>query len=69
MVTIMSYAEDQCIWCGKTKEGVEITTDDRSFVGFFCIPDLRRMLRLKSSGHAVKRKPESPAAHPESSKL
>ena len=31
------------------KEGVEVTTNDRSFVGFLCFPDLKRMLRLKSA--------------------
>ncbi len=49
MVTITRYGESECIWCGKSKEGVEVTTDDRSFVGFLCIADLRRMLRLKSA--------------------
>lgn len=49
MVTIKSYGESTCIWCSKEKEGVEVTTDDRSFVGFLCFPDLKRMLRLKSA--------------------
>jgi hypothetical protein len=49
MVTIRSYGEGTCIWCSKEKEGVEVTTDDRSFVGFLCIPDLKRMLRLKAA--------------------
>ncbi len=50
MVTIKSYGETgrECIWCGKEKEGVEVETNDRSFVGFLCFQDLRRMLRLKT---------------------
>lgn len=53
MVTITSYGQSECIWCGKAKEGVELETDDRSFVGFLCIADLRRMLRLKSKDQAA----------------
>jgi hypothetical protein len=52
MVTIKSYATRECIWCGREKEGVEVATDDKSFVGFLCLPDLRRMLRLKSQANA-----------------
>ncbi len=48
MVTIKSYGEGTCTWCQKEKEGVEVETSDQSFNGFFCFPDLKRMLRLKS---------------------
>ncbi len=48
MVTINRYGEAECIWCQKEKEGVEVATDDRSFVGFLCFTDLKRMLRLKT---------------------
>ena len=47
MVTIKSYGEGSCQWCAKVREGVELVSDDRSFVGFFCFADLRRLLRLK----------------------
>ena len=50
MVTIRSYGSAECIWCSKEKEGVDVETADRSFVGFLCFPDLKRMLRLKSHG-------------------
>ena len=50
MVTIKSYGTRECIWCGREKEGVEVATEDRSFVGFLCFADLKRMLRLKSAG-------------------
>ena len=50
MVTIKSYGEGTCIWCDRGKEGVEVATDDRSFVGFLCFADLKRMLRLKTGG-------------------
>lgn len=50
MVTIKSYGSRECIWCGREKEGVEVTTDDKSFVGWLCFSDLKRMLRLKSAG-------------------
>ena len=50
MVTIKSYGSRECIWCGREKEGVELTTDDKSFVGWLCFADLKRMLRLKSVG-------------------
>lgn len=49
MVTIKRFGEDECIWCSKSKEGVEVESNDRSFVGFLCFPDLKRMLRLKST--------------------
>lgn len=49
MVTITQFGEGTCIWCSKDKEGVEVSTSDRSFVGFLCFPDLKRMLRLKSA--------------------
>jgi hypothetical protein len=50
MVTIKTYGEGTCLWCRREgKEGVEVTSDDRSFVGFLCFPDLKRMLRLKST--------------------
>jgi hypothetical protein len=49
MVKITTFGESECIWCGKSKEGVEVTSDDRSFVGFLCMADLKRMLRLKSA--------------------
>ena len=52
MVTIRSYGQSTCIWCTKEKEGVDVTTEDSSFVGFLCFPDLKRMLRLKSTGSA-----------------
>ena len=51
MVTIRSYGEHLCTWCQKEKEGVEVETDDRSFSGFFCFPDLKRILRLKCDGN------------------
>ena len=49
MVTIKSYDEtgQTCIWCGREKEGVEVETADKSFNGFLCLGDLKRMLRLK----------------------
>jgi hypothetical protein len=51
MVTIKGYGETgrSCIWCGREKEGVEVDTNDRSFVGFLCFSDLKRMLRLKTT--------------------
>ena len=49
MVTIKRFSEGMCIWCSKEKEGVELVSDDKSFVGFLCFPDLRRLLRLKSA--------------------
>ncbi len=48
MVTITSSGEAECIWCGREKEGVEVVTEDRSFVGFLCYADLKRMLKLKT---------------------
>lgn len=48
MVTIKSYGEGPCVWCGRDKEGVDIATDDKSFVGFFCFADLKRVLKLKT---------------------
>ena len=53
MVTIKSYGSRECIWCGREKEGVEVTTDDKSFVGWLCFSDLKRMLRLKSGNGLV----------------
>ena len=47
MVTIQGYGTRECIWCQREKEGVEVATEDRSFLGFLCFSDLRRMLRLK----------------------
>ena len=49
MVTIKSYGEGTCLWCQKTKEGVEVVSEDRSFTGFLCLPDMKRLLRLKSA--------------------
>lgn len=49
MVTIKSYGQGNCLWCQKEKEGVEVVSDDRSFTGFLCMPDLKRLLRLKSA--------------------
>ncbi len=51
MVTIKHYGEGVCKWCNKEKEGVEVETNDRSFTGFFCFPDLKRRLRLKCDGN------------------
>lgn len=49
MVTIKSYGQGTCLWCQREgKEGVELVSDDKSFVGFLCFPDLKRMLRLKT---------------------
>jgi hypothetical protein len=64
MVTIKGYGETgrSCIWCGREKEGVEIETNDRSFVGFLCFSDLKRMLRLKTgSGQAQGNTPAAAA--------
>ena len=50
MVTIKGYGEGTCLWCQREdKEGVDVVSDDKSFVGFLCFPDLKRMLRLKSA--------------------
>lgn len=49
MVTITQFGEGTCLWCQKQKEGVEVVSEDRSFTGFLCLPDLKRMLRLKSA--------------------
>lgn len=51
MVTILGVGEADCIWCGKQKECLQVTTEDRSFVGALCFPDLKRMLRLKSTAN------------------
>lgn len=48
MVTIKSYGEGTCVWCGRDKEGVDIATDDQSFAGFFCFNDVKRVLKLKT---------------------
>jgi hypothetical protein len=49
MITIKSYGEGTCLWCRKeNREGVDLTSDDRTFTGFLCFPDLKRLLRLKS---------------------
>ena len=52
MVTIKSFGTRECIWCSKEKEGVEVATEDHSFVGWLCFADLKRMLRLKSAGQS-----------------
>jgi hypothetical protein len=49
MVTIKSYGEGTCIWCAKQREGVDLVSDDRSFTGFLCFADLKRLLRLKTA--------------------
>jgi hypothetical protein len=50
MVTIKSYGQGTCLWCQREgKEGVELVSDDRSFTGFLCFPDLKRLLRLKTA--------------------
>ena len=54
MVTIKSYGTHECIWCGREKEGVEVATDDKSFDGWLCFGDLKRMLRLKSQSGGKK---------------
>ena len=62
MVTIKSYGSRECIWCGREKEGVEVATDDKSFVGFLCLADLKRMLRLKTTGgNGAARSPAAPS--------
>ena len=51
MVTIKSYGQGECLWCRRPdKEGVELVSDDRTFTGFLCFQDLKRLLRLKSAG-------------------
>ena len=46
MVTIKSYGEGTCLWCHREgKEGVDVVSEDRSFTGFLCFPDLKRLLR------------------------
>ena len=55
MVTIKSYGEGTCIWCMKQREGVDLVSDDRSFTGFVCFADLKRLLRLKSAAANGKR--------------
>ena len=52
MVTIKGYGDGTCLWCQREgKEGVELTSDDKSFVGFLCFPDMKRLLRLKSQSN------------------
>jgi hypothetical protein len=53
MVTIHGVREADCIWCGKHKECLDVTTEDRAFSGALCIPDLKRMLRLKSGSQPI----------------
>ena len=51
MVTIKGYGQGECLWCRRPdKEGVELVSDDRTFTGFLCFQDLKRLLRLKSAG-------------------
>ncbi len=40
MVTIKSSGQGICIWCQAEKEGVEVETSDRSFMGFLCFSDV-----------------------------
>ena len=54
MVTIESFGEGTCLWCQREKEGVEVRSDDKSFMGFLCLADLKRMLRLKSQAGSGK---------------
>ncbi len=62
MVTIRGYGEATCTWCQKAKEGVEVETQDRSFTGFFCFNDLKRMLRLKCQAGGAHGRPVEPRA-------
>lgn len=63
MVTIRSYGEAECIWCGREREGVEVSTDDRSFVGWLCFADLKRMLRLKTAGRQAAKTNDGATTH------
>lgn len=61
MVTIKSYGEGTCLWCQREgKEGVDLVSEDRSFTGFLCFTDLKRLLRLKSTAaNGVKSEPDN----------
>ncbi len=54
MITIKMYGEGTCLWCRKeNREGVDLVSADRTFTGFLCFPDLKRLLRLKSTADQV----------------
>ncbi len=50
--TIRGYSEEGCcIFCGKEKEGLDVSFEDGSFDGFLCLADLKRALRMRRNGN------------------
>ena len=47
MVTVKEANTGKCVWCAKTREGVQISFADGSLNAFVCWADFRRLVKAR----------------------
>ena len=48
MVTVKEAKNAKCVWCAKTREGVQVTFTDGSLSAFVCWADFRKLVKARS---------------------
>lgn len=48
MVTVKEAKNAKCVWCAKTREGVQVTFADGSLNAFVCWADFRKLVKARS---------------------
>ena len=58
MVTVKEAKTAKCVWCAKTREGVQVTFTDGSLNAFVCWADFRKLVKARSeNGESSEKKP------------
>lgn len=48
MVTVKEAKSAKCVWCAKTRDGVQVSFADGSLNAFVCWADFRRLVKSRS---------------------
>ena len=51
MVTVKEAITGKCVWCAKTREGVQISFADGSLNAFVCWADFRKLVKARSENN------------------
>ena len=48
MVTVKEVKTAKCVWCAKTRDGVQVSFTDGSLNAFVCWADFRKLVKARS---------------------
>jgi len=48
MVTVKESKSAKCVWCAKTRDGVQVSFSDGSLNAFVCWADFRKLVKARS---------------------